>query len=175
MAWAEVSLAMTPEHETLIDALYDIFFHSDLASSSTSEEKKEEEYVPRSRPWVPHLSMCYDNPEGLGTSLCRSSMVEFMKEKYPALLENDNNSGGVRFTRAVTGISLWRTAGKISDWDATSSRPPRRRLFRHALLPPPAVRARDHSRVYRLHHRPRRRRRSPRQSVCERSSQQCKS
>ena len=116
MAWAEVSLAMTPEHETLIDALYDIFFRTDLASSSTSEEQKEEEFVPRSRPWVPHLSMCYDNPEGLGANLCRSSMANFMKEKHPALLENDNKNGGVPFTRAVTGISLWRTAGKISDW-----------------------------------------------------------
>ena len=114
MAWAEVSLVMTPDHETLIDALYDIFFRTDLALSSTSDGKKEEEFVPRSRPWVPHLSMCYDNPEGLGTNLCRSSMANFMKEKYPALLENDNKNGGVRFTRAKTGISLWRTAGKIS-------------------------------------------------------------
>jgi hypothetical protein len=116
MAWAEVSLATTPNHETLIDALYDIFFRTDLASSSTSDGKKEEEFVPRSRPWVPHLSMCYDNPEGLGTNLCCSSMANFMKEKYPALLENDNKNGGVRFTRAKTRISLWRTAGKISDW-----------------------------------------------------------
>ena len=114
MAWAEVSLATTSDHETLIDALYDIFFRTDLALSSTSDGKKEEEFVPRSRPWVPHLSMCYDNPEGLGTNLCRSSMANFMKEKYPALLENDNKNGGVRFTRAKTGISLWRTAGKIS-------------------------------------------------------------
>ena len=115
MAWAEVSLATT-EHETLIDALFDIFFRTDLASSSTSEEQKEEEFVPRSRPWVPHLSMCYDNSEGLGTNLCCSLMADIMKEKHPALLENDNKNGGVRFTRAVTGISLWRTAGEISDW-----------------------------------------------------------
>ena len=115
MAWAEVSLATT-EHETLIDALFDIFFRTDLASSSTSKEQKEEEFVPRSRPWVPHLSMCYDNSEGLGTNLCCSLMADIMKEKHPALLENDNKNGGVRFTRAVTGISLWRTAGEISDW-----------------------------------------------------------
>ena len=33
---------------------------------------------------------------------------------HETLLEIDNNSSG--FTRAVTGISLWRTVGKISDW-----------------------------------------------------------
>ena len=116
MAWAEVSLATSPEHETLIDALHAIFSHYSSAisekhaSSSTSEEEKKEEYVPRSRPWVPHLSICYDNPEGLGPNLCRLSIEEFMKEECPALLESDS------FIRAVTGISLWRTIGTIDKW-----------------------------------------------------------
>ena len=35
---------------------------------------------------------------------------------HETLLEIDNNSSGVRFTRAVIGISLWRMVGKISDW-----------------------------------------------------------
>ena len=53
MAWAEVSLATSLEHEEHIDALHKLFYNR---PSST------EEYVPRSSPWVPHLSLLYDNP-----------------------------------------------------------------------------------------------------------------
>eukprot|EP00571_Detonula_confervacea_P012376 CAMPEP_0172302698 /NCGR_PEP_ID=MMETSP1058-20130122/4368_1 /TAXON_ID=83371 /ORGANISM="Detonula confervacea, Strain CCMP 353" /LENGTH=418 /DNA_ID=CAMNT_0013013273 /DNA_START=59 /DNA_END=1315 /DNA_ORIENTATION=- len=121
MAWAEVSLATSPEHETLIDALYDIFYHrsaasAEVASSFSSGEEKKEEYVPRSNPWVPHLSLCYDNPEGFGPNLSRSSIEKFMKEKCPTLenVLDDSDGGDVKFT--VSGISLWKTAGTMNDW-----------------------------------------------------------
>jgi len=122
MAWAEVSFATSPEHEALINALYDIFYRrSAVAIESASpdeEEEKKEEYVPRSNPWVPHLSLCYDNPEGFGPNLTRSSIENLMREKCPTLenVLDDSGDGGVKFTRAVSGISLWRTAGTMAEW-----------------------------------------------------------
>mmetsp|Transcript_31655 Transcript_31655/g.68348 ORF Transcript_31655/g.68348 Transcript_31655/m.68348 type:complete len:439 (+) Transcript_31655:202-1518(+) len=125
MAWAEVSLATSPEHETLLDALYDIFYGRSAASSaiepasSFNDEKKEECAPRRVGPWVPHLSLCYDNPEGLGPNMTRSSVEKLMREKCPTLksvLEDDTSDGGVKFTRSVSGISLWRTAGTMAEW-----------------------------------------------------------
>lgn len=119
MAWAEVSLATSPEHETLISALHDIFYRPSAASAepASSSEEKKEEYAPRSNPWVPHLSICYDNPEGFGPNLTRSSIEKFMKEKCPTLenVLDDGDGVGVNFT--VSGISLWRTAGTMSEWE----------------------------------------------------------
>ena len=58
MAWAEVSLATSLEHEEHIDALHKLFYDRPSSEDSPSTE----EYVPRSSPWVPHLSLLYDNP-----------------------------------------------------------------------------------------------------------------
>jgi len=122
MAWAEVSLATSPEHEALIDALHELFYRRPAFSSSPSlGEEKKEEYAPRSEPWVPHLSLCYDNPEGLGPNLTRSSVEDLMREKCPTLkcvLDDDvDGDGSENFTRAVRGISLWRTAGTMAEWE----------------------------------------------------------
>ncbi|KAL7542408.1 hypothetical protein ACHAXR_013411 [Thalassiosira sp. AJA248-18] len=120
MAWAEVSLATSPEHEALINALYEIFYRcssatADPASSSSSDEEKKVEFEPRSNPWVPHLSLCYDNPEGFGPNLTRSSIENFMRDKCPTLEKVlDGSDGDVKFT--VSGISLWRTAGTMDEW-----------------------------------------------------------
>ena len=121
MAWAEVSLETTPGHESLINALHELFYRpssapSKLASFSSDEEKKEE-YVPRTKAWVPHLSLCYDNPENFGPNLTRASMAKFMREKCPTLeMVLDDSDNCAKFSRPVSGISLWRTAGKMSDW-----------------------------------------------------------
>ena len=121
MAWAEVSLATTPEHETLIDALHELFYRP-LANSTNIEavsyhggEEKKDDYPSRSQLWAPHLSFCYDNPEGLGHFLSRSSFEQFLKEKCPTLFESEND-GNVGFSRAVTGFSLWKTAGTMAEW-----------------------------------------------------------
>lgn len=116
MAWAEVSLATSPEHEALINALHELFYHRSSSSSPFNEEKKEE-YAPRSNSWMPHLSLCYDNPDGFGPNLSRAGIEAFMREKCPTL-ENvlDNTGSGIKFERAVSGISLWRTAGRMDEW-----------------------------------------------------------
>lgn len=123
MAWAEVSFMTSPEHEALVNALHGLFFRrpsvsEEAASSSSSGEEKKEEYVPRSNLWLPHLSLCYDNPEGFGPNLTRSSIEDFMREKCPTLASAvDNNDTDVRFSRTVSGISLWRTAGRMDQWE----------------------------------------------------------
>ena len=131
MAWAEVSFATSPEHETLINSLHELFYNrpsSSLASIVSSslddvKEEKKEEYVPRSTPWVPHLSLCYDNPENLGHTISRALIEQFMNEKCPTLrtvLDDSNgckdNGDCVKFTRAVSGIALWRTTGTMAEW-----------------------------------------------------------
>eukprot|EP00984_Skeletonema_dohrnii_P003196 scaffold1065_cov114-Skeletonema_dohrnii-CCMP3373.AAC.5 len=121
MAWTEISFATSPEHESLISELYDIFYRRDTtrlaaANASLTDEKKEE-YPPRTQPWVPHLSICYDNPEGFGTILTRQSFQDFLKNKCPTLAAAAESSDStVKLTRAVSGVSLWNTAGTMADW-----------------------------------------------------------
>lgn len=122
MAWAEISFATSPEHESLISDLYNIFYRRDAmrlsaANASVTEEGGKEEYPPRSNSWVPHLSICYDNPEGFGSILTRQSFEYFLKTKCPTLAAAaDGSDKTVKFTRAVRGISLWNTAGTMADW-----------------------------------------------------------
>jgi hypothetical protein len=99
MAWAEISFATSPEHERLVDALHDIFYRPALANSTYMEsasdfdcEEKKEDYPYRSQLWAPHLSLCYDNPEGFGCTLSRSLFEQFLKEKCPTLFEGGKNS-----------------------------------------------------------------------------------
>ena len=125
MAWAEVSLATSPEHEDCINALHKVFYSPRSSSSSAATissafddgEEKREDYVPRSNPWVPHLSLCYDNPEGFGPNLTRPAIERFMREQCPTLRNVlDDCIDTDKFSRAVTGISLWRTSGTMAEW-----------------------------------------------------------
>jgi hypothetical protein len=124
MAWAEISFATSPEHERLIGALHDIFYRpapanfTDMESASDldCEEKKEDYLYYRSQQWAPHLSLCYDNPEGFGCTLSRSLFEQFLKEKCPTLFEDGKNSN-VGLRRAVTGLTLWKTSGKMAEWE----------------------------------------------------------
>lgn len=123
MAWAEVSLATSPEHEELLDALHELYYRPSVAKSaptndSTVEEKRVD-YAPRSNPWMPHLSLCYDNPEQIDITLSRPSIEEFIQKQCPTLanLLDDSGDGDIKFTRAVSGIALWRTAGTMAEWE----------------------------------------------------------
>ncbi len=113
MAWAEISFATSPEHESLVSELYDIFYRRDATrlddtTNVSSIDEKKEDYPPRSQPWVPHLSICYDNPEGFSTVLTRQSFEDFLRDKCPTL--------AVKKDYAVSGISLWKTAGTMAEW-----------------------------------------------------------
>ncbi len=115
MAWAEVTFATSPEHESLIDALHGLFCAQPDKRNKTSSSSG----TPRSIPWAPHLSLCYDNPEGFGPNLSRGAVKNFISEKCPTLktaIDNCRTFEEVKFTRSVSGISLWRTAGTIAEW-----------------------------------------------------------
>ena len=94
IAWAQLTLASGPDHEAALDALYDVFYGSD------SQQKKAE----RHRPWTPHNSFAYDNPED--TILTTANAFEAVAQ-YPTLLTEERN---------VAAISLWDTNGKMGDW-----------------------------------------------------------
>lgn len=93
IAWAQLTLASGPDHEAALDALYDVFYGSE------SKQKAE-----RHRPWTPHNSFAYDNPED--TILTTANAFEAVAQ-YPTLLTEERN---------VAAISLWDTNGKMGDW-----------------------------------------------------------
>ena len=103
IAWAQLTLASGPDHEIALDALYDVFYGGSSSSSSEPElatRKKAE----RHRPWTPHNSFAYDNPEG--TVLTTAGAFEAVAQ-HPTLLTEE---------RDVAAISLWDTNGKMGDW-----------------------------------------------------------
>lgn len=108
MAWAEVTFATSPEHEALIDALYHLFYRP---NDNNNRNK------PRTLPWAPHLSLCYDNPDGFPHNLSRKSITNFINEQAPTLGGAIDDAGEtVNFSRQVCGISLWSTKGTMSQW-----------------------------------------------------------
>lgn len=119
-------MASNDEHEVALDALYSLFYDEDeesLDSSSlkdtdcssssndleegkpSSRRPKEAVELPtRSRPWTPHNSIAYDNPETNALSLLDT--ITYMSI-HPTLLGCE---------RRVKAISLWNTVGKMEDW-----------------------------------------------------------
>lgn len=87
VAWAELSLRTNSEHEEAMDALYELFGMGE-----------------RKSPWTPHISLAYDNPD---ESVMQLSDIIGCAMRMPSLLQNE---------RQVKAISLWSTAGKMSDW-----------------------------------------------------------
>lgn len=113
MAWAEVTFATSSEHEALIDALYNLFYKP----SNKDTKTKMQPSSPRTLPWAPHLSLCYDNPEGFPHNISRKSITNFINEQAPTLGGAIDDVGEtVNFSREVCGISLWSTKGTMSQW-----------------------------------------------------------
>lgn len=95
MAWMEVTLKSSQEHEKLLDKV-----HACLYGDCDGPHYKE-----RQGPWQPHLSIAYDNPED---STIDDICADKIFAKFPSLLG--------RKKRDVVAISLWRTEGRVWDW-----------------------------------------------------------
>lgn len=124
IAWSELTLASNDEHENALDALYALFYsnsveddgmdemessssspRSQTSSSSTTTTKNVVVEMPkRHRPWKPHNSIAYDNPETNTLSLLDT--ITYMSVN-PTLLGCE---------RRVQAISLWSTVGKMEEW-----------------------------------------------------------
>lgn len=89
IAWSELTLSTNEEHEQALDALYELFY---------GDSSKRE------RPWKPHNSIAYDNPEDNTLSLLDTVLYA---SRNPTLLGKE---------RRVEAISLWNTEGKMEDW-----------------------------------------------------------
>lgn len=89
MAWMEISYKTSEVHEKLLDLAYEMFHHNGISA--------------RKGPWVPHLSLCYDNPEDSEFDLL--AVINIVSQ-YPSLLN----------ARRPTGISLWSTYGTMDEW-----------------------------------------------------------
>ena len=90
IAWSELTLATNAEHEAALDTLYELFFGQEFT---------------RDRPWKPHNSIAYDNPETNTLSLLDTVLYA---SQNPTLLHKE---------RRVEAISLWSTWGKMEDWE----------------------------------------------------------
>jgi len=84
----EVEFETSEAHEELVDAVYEAF-HDGI----------------RVRPWEPHASIAYENPDIAKVNL--DFAVKFM-ERYPTLT--------AQTTRQVKAMSVWRTEGKMENW-----------------------------------------------------------
>lgn len=87
IAWAELTLKSNEKHEEAVDKLYEIF------------EVPEK----RSGPWLPHISLAYDNPEDSVLNL--SDIISYVAQN-PSLME----------ARRVKAVSLWQTEGRMEQW-----------------------------------------------------------
>lgn len=98
IAWSELTLASNPEHELAMDKLYQLFYDEDIDHNVLTE------FPVRDRPWKPHNSIAYDNPETNALSLLDTVIYA---SRNPSLLGRG---------RRVEAISLWSTVGKMEDW-----------------------------------------------------------
>lgn len=85
IAWAEISLETNPQHEHALDLLAELF------------------EVSRERPWTPHISLAYDNPDQ--TVLSLKDTYQYVRQ-HPTLMQ----------ARQINAISLWNTDGPIAEW-----------------------------------------------------------
>jgi len=115
IAWSEMTLASNDEHENALDALYTLFYSNlvedDMDKESSSPHHTSSsttnvivEMPKRHRPWKPHNSIAYDNPETNTLSLLDT--ITYMSDN-PTLLGCE---------RRVQAISLWNTHGRMEEW-----------------------------------------------------------
>ncbi len=88
MAWIEASFKASKQHERLIDQIHHCFF------KGTDEIRKS--------PWVPHISLAYNNEE----CPISNQYLDTLVERFPTLA----------FPRRIDAVSLWDLNGTIDQW-----------------------------------------------------------
>lgn len=92
MAWIELTLATSSAHEVQVQAVRQALWGN--------------QYQHRTHPkWTPHLSLCYENPQRAQSNLHYSLNL---LQRVPTLTSLAQ--------RRVTGMALWKTQGKMEDW-----------------------------------------------------------
>ena len=121
MAWSEISLQTSELQESLVEHVWDVM----MCGMGNEEDGAAEDNVcpVRPAPWVPHLSLCYDNPEETPLNLIDALDVV---AKHPFLLGRDEGQqeqdevteggGSSGKQLRLTGLSLWNTEGTMEDW-----------------------------------------------------------
>uniref|UniRef100_A0A6V2NWX6 Uncharacterized protein n=1 Tax=Ditylum brightwellii TaxID=49249 RepID=A0A6V2NWX6_9STRA len=93
MAWSELTFATNDNQELSVDTLYEIFYG-----------KESKEFATRQKPFKPHASIAYDNPEE--TVLSLGGLMGYVLNN-PTLME---------MGRKVEAISLWSLYGPMAEW-----------------------------------------------------------
>jgi hypothetical protein len=88
MSWIEVTIETSEEHEALLNLVHDCF-HLDST-------------VLRQKPWCPHISLAYGNPEMPISPEYLATLIQ----RFPTLQRR----------RRVKAITLWKTDGTIDQW-----------------------------------------------------------
>jgi len=107
VAWGELTFSSNAAHEDALDELYEIFFLDEKTrlKGKIEDEKIMQVRSMRNRPWKPHNSVAYDNPDNSPMSL--GDMVQYVAS-HPTLLTKP---------RRVNAISLWDTNGTMGQWN----------------------------------------------------------
>jgi len=106
MAWIEITLGTSREHQKLVDDVLHVFFddknHSTIGTAPDPQNNGELQ-----RPkWKPHLSLVYENPDMAKSNLHYSLTI---MKRLPSLTQHTH--------RRVTAVSLWKTEGKMASWE----------------------------------------------------------
>ena len=121
MAWSEISLQTSKLQESLVEHVWEVMM---CGMGNAGDNTAEDNVCPvRPAPWVPHLSLCYDNPEETPLNLIDALDVV---AKHPFLLGRDEATEGQGEAMAewgssgkqlrLTGLSLWNTEGTMDEW-----------------------------------------------------------
>lgn len=119
MAWSEISLQTSDLQESLVEHVWDVIM---CGMGNVDDGTAVDNVCPvRPAPWVPHLSLCYDNPEETPLNVIDALDVV---AKHPFLLGRDegqqghDEEGGGSLGKQLhlTGLSLWNTEGTMDEW-----------------------------------------------------------